>query len=128
MDSYKLKKIIITTIIIMVNIVFIGMASVSIVQSIKEQLKEEKSGTNISKNEKQEGTDFDTNTDEEVPTDAQDNDLEQTSGELSLDFAQIIKYLKSEASGKILAGVEILIGLNLVIISILLLVKLKKFY
>lgn len=97
MDSYKLKKIIVIVLIVAINTIFIGMAFASIMQSITNQLKEDKQEISISQNDK--------NTEE---------------------LANIIKYLKSTNLEKNLAIVEILIGLNLVIVAILILLRLKK--
>ncbi len=97
MDSYKLKKIIVIVLIVAINTIFIGMASASIMQSITNQLKEDKQEISISQNDK---------------------DTEE--------LANIIKYLKSTNLEKNLAIVEILIGLNLVIVAILILLRLKK--
>lgn len=97
MDSYKLKKIIVIVLIVAINTIFIGMAFASIMQSITNQLKEDKQEISISQNDK---------------------DTEE--------LANIIKYLKSTNLEKNLAIVEILIGLNLVIVAILILLRLKK--
>lgn len=121
MDSYKLKRIIITTFIVAINVILVSMVFTSVIATLKKQLKEEKqkeiSGEVIQEEEI---------ADHDEQIEVEDKDQMETGGDLEINFNKIIKYFKEGRQKVLLSSLQILIGVNLIIISILIIVKTRK--
>lgn len=105
-------------IIVIINGILIGMASVSVIQSVKRQLRAENSQTQVSEITQTDDVEIEQQDDVSTETNLDDN--------MNLDFGSIIQYVKDGRLGIFLAGLKILIGVNLIIVSVLIFLKLKR--
>ena len=120
MDSYKLKKIIFISIIVIINVILISITASSVIQSVVKQLNAENAGTNVGQAQEP-NTNVNDGNDENV-IDEIPSDDDSSSG--SLDIKQVLDGISWNLE-TILKTVLFLIGSILLILEILIFYRLK---